>query len=462
MLFHSTEFLVFLAAFLLGFWLVRDSLRARNLLVIAASWLFYGWWDWRFLGLMVGTCLVDFAVALALDRASNSTVRRRWLWVSLGLNLGVLGVFKYLGFFVDSFHALLAEFGVAQPSRTWSILLPVGISFYTFQTLSYTLDVYHRRMAPTRDLPAFLAYVAFFPQLVAGPIERASHLLPQFQTTRVVRLADVEEGLWLVLWGLFKKVVVADHLAPFAELGFDTGPSSAHLTLLGVLAFAGQIYGDFSGYSDVARGLARWLGFDLGLNFRLPYLATDVREFWQRWHISLSTWLRDYLYVPLGGNRRGPGRTALNLFATMLLGGLWHGAAWNFVLWGAWHGVALVLQRARPARRPLPVVLAWPLTFGVVAYGWLLFRGGSLANLARLHASLAQWNPPSWWTDVALAVVVWWLPLVLVQIWQARSGDLLAPARAPRPVRLALEAFLIVALAAGWETTATPFLYFQF
>lgn len=464
MLFHSTEFLIFLGAFVLGYWLVRRDLRTRNLLIVAASYLFYGWWDWRFLGLLAFTSVVDYGIGLALGRADDPRVRRRWLRISLVINLGVLGFFKYFGFFLESFRALLLRAGIDDPSWTWNVILPVGISFYTFQSLSYSLDVYYRRIEPTRDLTAFLAFVSFFPQLVAGPIERATHLLPQFQSPREIRPIDLEEGLWLILWGLFKKVVVADHLAPYAELAFDGGPVAAPVVLLGVAAFAGQIYGDFSGYSDVARGLSRIFGFDLCLNFNLPYAATSLRDFWHRWHISLSTWLRDYLYVPLGGNRGSETRTRINLLLTMVLGGLWHGAAWTFVLWGAWHGGALVVQRwwNHRAGARLPAPAAWLLTMSVVAYGWLLFRAGSLARLAELHAAFGQWSSPDWLGDFALGVAGWWLPLAVAQAWQWRRGDLLAPWRDPGPFRWLLQGFLLVALVAFWESDASPFLYFQF
>jgi D-alanyl-lipoteichoic acid acyltransferase DltB (MBOAT superfamily) len=462
MLFHSNEFLLFLGAFLLFYWRVRGNLHARNVLVVAASYLFYGWWDWRFLGLLLFSSGVDFWVGLAMARSPDGPPRRRWLKLSLATNLGVLGFFKYFNFFLESFHGVLRAAGVEHPSWTWNIILPVGISFYTFQTLSYTLDVYYRRIEPTRDLIAFLAFVSFFPQLVAGPIERASHLLPQFQTPRLITPDDLKEGVWLILWGLFKKVVVADNLARHAELAFDHSIVSGPVVLLGTLAFAGQIYGDFSGYSDIARGLGRVLGFDLRLNFNLPYVASNVREFWRRWHISLSTWLRDYLYVPLGGNRRGESRTRINLLLTMILGGLWHGASWNFAFWGAWHGVALVIHRAWSERVRLPAAMGWVLTLTVVGYGWLLFRAGSMTNVARLHHALIHWSAPPWITDFTLGIAAWWLPLALVQFWQWHSRDLLAPLRCPRWILLFIEGALVMAIASYWQREAAPFIYFQF
>jgi alginate O-acetyltransferase complex protein AlgI len=464
MLFHATEFLIFLAAFLLLYVLVRDHLRLRNLLIVAASYLFYGWWDWRFLGLLVLSSVVDFQVGLGLSRATTTHQRRAWLALTLLFNLGLLGTFKYFGFFLDSFHALLDSIGVQHASWTWHIVLPVGISFYTFQSLGYTLDVYHRRIEPSRDWVSFLAFVSFFPQLVAGPIERASHLLPQFQQTRRIRLQDLEHGAWLILWGLFKKVVLADQLAPFAELAFDQEIRSAPILLLGTLAFAGQIYGDFSGYSDIARGTASLLGFELMRNFDRPYAATNLRDFWRRWHVSLSTWMRDYVYVPLGGNRGTEIRTSANLLMTFLLAGLWHGAAWNFVFWGAWHGFALIAQRqwSLHSERSLPQPLAWCLTTATVGYGWLLFRATTPGSLARVHASLITWTAPSWFGDAVLGALPWLLPLAAIEFWPGAAPSPTSVSRLPHAARGALSGLLVLAIAAYWERDAVPFLYFQF
>ncbi|MBL9128881.1 MAG: MBOAT family protein, partial [Verrucomicrobiales bacterium] len=354
--------------------------------------------------------------------------------------------------------------GVAQPSWTWRVVLPVGISFYTFQSLGYTIDVYRRHIEPCRDPVAFLAFVSFFPQLVAGPIERASHLLPQFLQTRIIRLADVEAGFWLVLWGLFKKVVVADQLAPVVELAFDRGAPSGPLLLVGTFAFAGQIYGDFSGYSDVARGLAQALGFDLMRNFDRPYASANVREFWRRWHISLSTWIRDYLYVPLGGNRGSEARVTLNLLVTFLVAGLWHGASWNFVLWGVWHGLALAVHRAW-SRRPgsaLPVVAGRVLTLLTVGYGWLLFRAVAPGSLVRLHGGLLAWSAPAWIAEVAIVAIVWSVPLLVAESDWGRRLSPTTFARLPAFARGTVAGLVVLGLAAYWERDAVPFIYFQF
>lgn len=501
MLFNSNVFLQFFAAFILLFFLVRRSLTARNWLIVAGSYLFYGWWDYRFLSLLFLSSLLDFWVGLRLEGTVSESRRRIWLMVSLTGNLGMLGFFKYYGFFAESLAALLEGWGMRISPMALNIVLPVGISFYTFQTLSYTLDVYRRQLKPTRNLVSFLAYVSFFPQLVAGPIERASHLLPQMEQTRVITRAMLEEGLWLVLWGMFKKVVVADNLAPLVDLAYRPGESTGPVVLLGTVAFGLQIYGDFSGYSDIARGLALMLGFDIMVNFNLPYLATNIRDFWHRWHISLSTWLRDYLYRPLGGNRRGPGRTGINLLATMLLGGLWHGASWHFVVWGAWHGLGLLICRVWIQRResglrdPFPhgiagnpqrpgfrapglafentekegrfpnrlkTIFSWVLTMIFVFYGWLLFRASSMSEVASLTLALGDWRCPDWLWSYAMRLAVAALPLVLMQIWQARTADLLAPLRWSVWTRSILEGVLLWAILVFWEQESTAFIYFQF
>jgi len=326
--------------------------------------------------------------------------------------------------------------------------------------------VYRRQIPACRDWVAFLAYVSFFPQLVAGPIERAAHLLPQFSQTRVITRDHLAEGIWLILWGMFKKVVIADNLAPLVELVYQNPANSGPLVLLATIAFSLQIYADFSGYSDIARGLARLLGFDLRWNFNLPYGAHNVREFWQRWHISLSTWLRDYLYISVGGNRRGPGRTRFNVMLTLLLGGLWHGAAWHFVAWGAWHGGGLLAHRwwleRRSGRPPRRHVGAWLLTMAFVLYGWLLFRAESLGHVWELTRSLARLETPPWAGSYFICLAVFALPLVAMQLWQARRDNLLVALTLPRWGLAVLEGALLLATLMFWQKAGVPFIYFQF
>ena len=464
MLFNSTVFLQFFAAFLLLYFLCRNSLTGRNLLIVAGSWVFYGWWNYRFLALLIFSGCFDFCLGRWLGSTVDDRKRKALVVMSVVANLSLLGFFKYYDFFVGSMNALLARMHVAVPLHALGIILPVGISFYTFQSLSYVIDVYRRQVAPTPNLLQYLAYVSFFPQLVAGPIQRGHHLLPQLQQTLNIRPEMLAEGLWLIIWGLCKKVVIADNLAPLVEMVFDNPAIAGPVIGLGALAFAFQIYGDFSGYSDVARGLAKMLGFDLAENFNLPYFATDLREFWRRWHISLSTWLRDYLYISLGGNREGSRRTAVNVLITMLLGGLWHGAAWNFILWGGWHGLGLLVTRWWQRRFPgrLPAWLSLPATFLFVLYGWLLFRAGSFARIHALTASLTDWSAPVWLLHYAVSLVLIVTPLVVIEIWQKRSQNLLAPLAAPWWLRHALQGLLCLGLLLFWEVKSLPFIYFQF
>ena len=492
MLFNSGTFLKFFAAFLLLYWLVKNDHRARNLLIVIASYLFYGWWSpdqagngaavteqasplwaalWqcRFLGLLVGTSLLDFCVGLALGRLQTLRRRRLLLLVSVTANLGVLAFFKYANFFLESVLAVLGQLGISAEIRTLSIILPVGISFYTFQSMSYTIDVYRRQLPPTRNLVSFLAYVSFFPQLVAGPIERATHLLPQFESTRRITRAHLEEGMWLMLWGMFKKVALADNFAPLVETVYGDSTWSAPVVALATVAFAFQIYCDFSGYSDIARGTAKVLGFELMVNFNIPYAAKNIREFWRRWHISLSTWLRDYLYIPLGGSRRGPTRTYVNLLLTMLLGGLWHGAAWNFALWGVWHGLGLAAHRAFAERRngapnssKLHTLLAWAVTIMFVLYGWLLFRAESLYQVVGMTRALGNWSFPAWTLSLAANLAVFATPLVLVEFWQEKARNQLVALSLPAWARAALQGALLVGILLFWQRKGVPFIYFQF
>jgi alginate O-acetyltransferase complex protein AlgI len=461
MLFNSATFLQFFAAFVLLYYSLRLHLRARNVLIVAASYLFYGWWDYRFLALLFASSLLDYSVGLGLQRLREPQTRKLLLVLSIAGNLTVLGFFKYYDFFVSSVSEMLARLGFQAHIPLLQVILPVGISFYTFQTMSYAIDVYRREMPATRDFIQFLAYVSFFPQLVAGPIERGKHLLPQFSETRHITWPMVEEGIWLCLWGLFKKVVLADNLAPLVDMVYDHPQPGALLVIWATLAFGAQIYCDFSGYSDIARGTARLLGFDIMLNFNLPYVATSLRDFWSRWHISLSTWLRDYLYISLGGNRCGSGRMYRNLFLTMLLGGLWHGASWNFVAWGVWHGTGLVWQRLWRGGRP-GRLLSWVLTMAFVFYGWLLFRAGSWRQIVTLTQQLTVLAWPPWTMSFALNLAVFTLPLAGMQFWQHRTGDLLAPFRLPLWMRGILQGILLTGIVVFWEKAKVPFIYFQF
>lgn len=416
MLFNSIEFAIFLPIVFLLYWFVFDYALRRckrqlwwqNLFVLAASYLFYGWWDWKFLLLIALTTLCSYGSGLLIAReelnrtgggnSSHRSYKKFWLWANVLLNLGILGVFKYYDFFVESFARLL---GVDAETHLLHLVLPVGISFYTFQALSYSIDVYKGKIAATRDLVAFAAFLSFFPQLVAGPIERATNLLPQFQQRRVFDYQQAVDGMRQILWGLFKKIVVADNCATYVDTVFGSiGEQSGSTLALAAVLFTFQIYGDFSGYSDIAIGTAKLFGIRLMRNFSVPYFSRDIAEFWRRWHISLTTWFRDYVYIPLGGSRpeiplyaRHPEAykkaiVVRNTFVIFLLSGFWHGANWTFVLWGAYHALLflpLILTGKNrkymdaPTWRDLPKIL---LTFTLVVFGWIIFRAESISQFA--------------------------------------------------------------------------------
>jgi len=435
-------------------------------MLLVASYIFYGWWDWRFLSLMAISTIVDYWCGVLLGKYREQPVGRWIVFFSVAANLGLLGFFKYFNFFSESFAEMSAAFGLPISISTLNVILPVGISFYTFQTLSYTIDVYRGDIRPAQNLLSFALFVSFFPQLVAGPIERASNLLPEIEHPRTVRREMINVGTWLILWGLFKKVVVADNVSKLATAGFDNPYPDWISTLFASYAFAWQIYCDFSGYTDIARGCAYLMGFKLCLNFDLPYFSTSPSEFWRRWHISLSTWLRDYLYIPLGGNRLGPRRTDLNLLTTMLLGGLWHGANWTFVLWGLFHGTLLVLFRHRSGKpeaangpsTPLHL-LRIILFFHITCLGWLIFRSQSVAELHSLLHSLAtpaSQLPSGYWR---LAFVA---PVVMMQVCQYRTSDLLCVFRLPWPLRAILYFMIYWALISLGNWSNDEFIYFQF
>ncbi|KAB7530480.1 MBOAT family protein [Flagellimonas olearia] len=344
MLFNSLEFFIFLPLVFVLYWFVTNSnLRLQNALIVVASYVFYGWWDWRFLSLIVFSTLVDYVIGIILRGEEREGRRKFLLWTSLCVNLGFLGFFKYYNFFVDNFVEAFSFFGQPISKGTLNIVLPVGISFYTFQTLSYTIDVYRRKLEPTKDFVAFAAFVSFFPQLVAGPIERATNLLPQISMRREFKYNQAADGVKLIIWGLFKKVAIADALAPIVDDIFaNAGSYPASTLFMGAVFFGFQIYGDFSGYSDIAIGTAKLFGIELMSNFKFPYFSRDIAEFWRRWHISLSTWFRDYLYIPLGGSRVKKSIAIRNVFIIFLVSGFWHGANWTFIIWGAIHALMFI------------------------------------------------------------------------------------------------------------------------
>ncbi|MEM9075503.1 MAG: MBOAT family O-acyltransferase [Bacteroidota bacterium] len=398
MLFNSLEFFVFLPLVFFIYWfLTFKSLRVQNVFIVIASYLFYGWWDWRFLSLIAISTVVDYYIGINLYKEKRESKRKLLLWGSLVINIGFLGFFKYYNFFAENFVQAFSFFGNTISSRSLNIILPVGISFYTFQTLSYTIDVYRSKLEPTKDFIGFAAFVAFFPQLVAGPIERASNLLPQLQKRRTFNYKQASGGLKLITWGLFKKVAIADSLAPMVDDIFSnvgTYPSST--LFLGVIFFGFQIYGDFSGYSDIAIGTSKLLGIELMSNFKFPYFSRNIAEFWRRWHISLSTWFRDYIYIPLGGSKSSLKTVIRNILLVFLISGFWHGANWTFIAWGAIHALffipLLISGRNRKFlnsfvlmglnKSTLKEMLGILTTFVVVTLSWVFFRAESLTHAA--------------------------------------------------------------------------------
>lgn len=478
MVFNSLSYALFFPLVLLVYW--RLQRRAQNVFILLASWFFYALWDPRFLLLMWFTTAVDFFVGRYLEDTDDERKRKRAFGLSLAANLVVLGFFKYFNFFIDSGADLLDALGVSSNPPVLEILLPVGISFYTFHGISYTFDVYRREIRCARDPIDFAVFVAFFPQLVAGPIGRAHLQLPQFEHTRP-RLTQekVIGGCQLILLGLFRKVVIADSLAPFVNESFAEADTAGWVTLVGsAWAFALQIYGDFAGYSDVARGSSRLLGIELPVNFRQPYLSRNITVFWRTWHISLSNWLRDYLYIPLGGNRGSSSATYRNLMITMVLGGLWHGAAWTFVAWGFLHGLYLVAHRAWPWKSPrtdddrfrLIDVVPTILTFQIVTFAWIFFRAGTFTEAFEVIGGIFSFRSGP--IDVgafALLAIVATISLVIDLIQRAEEAPSLTDARSwaawqrwPGAVQGVVYGVLVLGIVVFSGSPPVEFIYFQF
>jgi alginate O-acetyltransferase complex protein AlgI len=393
MLFNSIDFAIFLPIVFLLYWFVaQKNLKLQNALIVVTSYMFYGWWDWRFLSLILFSTIVDYTVGRKLRTVKKEFKRKVLLWTSIIVNLGFLGFFKYYNFFLENFVDAFSLFGMQIKANSLNIILPVGISFYTFQTISYTIDVYKKKLKPTSEFITFAAFVSFFPQLVAGPIERASNLLPQFKKNRIFDYHQAADGMRQILWGFFKKIVIADNCAIFADQIFNNYTDYSGSTLvLGAIFFAFQIYGDFSGYSDIAIGTARLFGFNLMQNFAFPYFSRDIAEFWRRWHISLSTWFRDYLYIPLGGSRGTNYFKIRNVFIIFLVSGFWHGSNWTFVAWGginALYFLPIMLMKKNKINTDIVAqgkyfpsvqeILSMLLTFSLTTIAWIFFRAEDL------------------------------------------------------------------------------------
>lgn len=482
MLFNSIDFAVFLPIVFLLYWLLANkSLKLQNALIVLASYVFYGWWDWRFLSLILFSTLVDYTIGIKLKSEKNQTKRKILLWTSICVNLGFLGFFKYANFFLDNFTAAFSFFGSEIATHSLDIILPVGISFYTFQTLSYTIDVYKQKLEPTNDFIVFSAFVSFFPQLVAGPIERATNLLPQFYKKRTFELSKAVDGMRQILWGLFKKIVIADSCAELANHIFNNSAEMNGSTLvLGALFFTFQIYGDFSGYSDIAIGTSRLFGFNLMQNFKFPYFSRDIAEFWRRWHMSLSTWFRDYLYIPLGGSRGGTWMKVRNTFLIFIVSGFWHGANWTFIVWGTLHAIYfLPLLLTNKNRNNLEIVaqgnylptarelLQMLSTFTLTVFAWIIFRANDITHafhyISEIFSASILEAPKL--TDSKEAIITMLLVFIFIFIeWLGRESQFALEhlgLKWKRPLRHALYYTIIIALF-WYNGKEQQFIYFQF
>ena len=474
MIFNTSIFLLFFSIFFIAYWQIaqKGSIKIRNLFIILGSYFFYGCWDWRFLSLIIISSLADYIIGLSIDKSSNRVNRRILLGSSLMINLGILGFFKYFNFFVDSASEILSLVGLTSSVSTLNIILPIGISFYTFQTLSYTIDIYQRKLKPTRDIISFFAFVSFFPQLVAGPIERASRLLHQFHDKKVFNYDMCVIGLRLMLWGMFKKVVIADNLGVLVDVMFASNQDvNGLVTIVGTIMFGLQIYCDFSGYSDIAIGVAKTLGFDLMKNFQTPYFASSFSSFWHRWHISLSTWFRDYVYIPLGGNRSSSIRISVNIMVTFLLSGLWHGANVTFLLWGGLHGMLLIAEKWW--NQKVSIKKYTPLVFVVVMMLWLPFRAQNMDHLITLSSSIIQFQSyslndlVSYFTNytmfylIAFSLVILCFGLVEYQLRFKDFNEWIFKKR--KPIRIACYSLLLFTILLLGNFDVKPqFIYFQF
>ena len=476
MLFNSIEFLLFLPTIFILYWFVfNKNLKYQNTLILVSSYVFYGWWDYRFLSLIFLSTIVDYVIGLSISNQSSKKKQKSLLWGSVLFNLSVLGFFKYYNFFVDSWVELFSSLGYEIKSIwTLNFILPVGISFYTFQTMSYTIDIYRKKLEPTKDFISFASFVSFFPQLVAGPIERASNLLPQILKKREFQYDQVIQGLKLILWGMFKKVVIADSLAPIVDDIFSNYQDFGGGTLwLGAIYFSFQIYCDFSGYSDIAIGTSKLLGFELMSNFKFPYFSRNIGEFWRRWHISLSTWFRDYLYIPLGGSQEGKWKSIRNIFIIFLVSGFWHGANWTFIFWGLFHSILFLptfmfnknrnytssIIAANTLLPSLKEFINVVTTFLLVTIGWVFFRSESIGDsFSYLTSMISNINIV---THLSPKISFYILVLVLVD-WTQRFDERNLFVTFPKLIFKIFVIICVFLILINFKKESQQFIYFDF
>jgi len=472
MLFNSFEFLIFFPLVFILYWLLNKNLRKQNILLLISSYIFYAWWDWRFLSLIILSSFIDFIAGSKIFISKTKRQRKNWLLVSLIANLGLLSIFKYYNFFSESFADLMNIFGWQPNDLTLNIILPVGISFYTFQTLSYTIDIYRKQFEPTKDLISFFTYIAFFPQLVAGPIERASNLLPQIEKKRIFKKEWFNAGIIQILVGLFRKIVIADSLGVYVDTIYgDIGVYNTTSIILATFLYAFQIYYDFTGYSDIAIGTAKLLGFKFNQNFNLPYFSKSLTEFWRKWHMSLSYWLRDYLYISLGGNRKGIKITYRNLMLTMLLGGLWHGANWTFIIWGGIHGLVLSLEKyiksnSHSHKLKNFGVFGYPITFTIVLFSWIFFRAQSLSSATLAIKKIIQFDLSAPFigdiNSVVNSLMVLSIGILFDLYLFNKKIDLENFGEQFSVLKIAIISSIIIVLVNLFYSTSNNFIYFQF
>lgn len=476
MLFNSIDFIIYLPTVFILYWFaLKKNLKLQNILIVISSYVFYGWWDYRFLSLIIFSTIVDYTVGLAISKQENIGKRKALLIVSLTLNLGLLGFFKYYNFFIESFTDAFTLLGADIKPSTLNIILPVGISFYTFQTLSYTIDIYKRKLVPETNYINFSAFVCFFPQLVAGPIERATHLLPQFKVKKELKQENISEGLKLITWGLFKKVVVADRLAEYVTILYDDpGQYYGLNVILGTIFFSFQIYYDFSAYSEIAIGTSKLLGFNLSTNFNRPYSAKSLKEFWSKWHISLTNWFKDYLYIPLGGNRTSKRRFYFNISLVFLLSGIWHGANWTFIIWGLLHATLWLIehfvQNQKKSintgqineQKPVNSVFYKVFIFCLVNLTWIFFRSNTVADSLVILKNLLQINTPFEWVfsrfELAFSIVL----ILFVQYIEFLKGKKNRLNTSSVLIKNLYYYFLILMILFFGVYNNTEFIYFKF
>ena len=469
MLFNSLEYLIFLPIVFIIYWLLKNSYKKQNILLLLSSYVFYGWWDYRFLSLIIFSSFLDYFVGQKIEEAIGEKNKKRWLLVSLFSNLGLLAVFKYYNFFADSFASTMSSIGWEVNDLTLNIILPVGISFYTFQTLSYSIDIYRNQIKASRDIVGFFTFVSLFPQLVAGPIERASNLIPQIENKRKLSVTLLKTGVFQIFIGLFRKVAIADNLGIYVDSVYGNYEIHNGSTLLVATVFyAFQIYFDFSGYSDIAIGSAKLFGFNFNRNFNFPYFSKTLTEFWRRWHMSLSFWLRDYLYISLGGNRKGIVITYRNLLLTMLIGGLWHGSSWNFVIWGGIHGLFLSLEKYTFSALKIKTFnwFGYIYTFIVVLIAWIFFRAPDFQSASTIVAEIFSFNYGSLFIGNINSFVNAILLLcigIAIDLKIFRSGISLEEYGVRfSTVRLSILVSVIILMLCLFYSTAENFIYFQF